>query len=131
MKYLILIALLVISSSVSAQEEDATTPVIAVKIPLGETVNVDGVKICFKEVVEDSRCPTNVDCIWAGRVKILVEINGNRVEWIFGEIHQGESLDKKYTPNEHISIEGLQVTPYPDNPGQEMDYLLLVRTKKV
>ena len=38
---------------------------------------VDGLKIAFIELVEDSRCPTDVDCIWAGNAKIKVRVTKN------------------------------------------------------
>jgi hypothetical protein len=37
----------------------------------------DGLKIAFVELVEDSRCPTDVDCIWAGNAKIKVRVTKN------------------------------------------------------
>lgn len=33
-----------------------------------------GLKIAFVELVEDSRCPTDVDCVWAGNAKIKVKV---------------------------------------------------------
>ena len=32
----------------------------------GETVTVQGVRITFERVTEDSRCPTGAQCVWAG-----------------------------------------------------------------
>ncbi|MFH7028400.1 MAG: hypothetical protein ACHBN1_24145 [Heteroscytonema crispum UTEX LB 1556] len=34
----------------------------------------DNIKIKFLKVTQDSRCPANVACIWAGQVEIVVEI---------------------------------------------------------
>ncbi len=39
-------------------------------VRLGQTAYVDGPKIRPIEVLEDSRCPMNARCIWAGRVKL-------------------------------------------------------------
>ena len=36
-----------------------------------------GLKIAFVELVEDSRCPTDVDCVWAGNAKIKVRVTKN------------------------------------------------------
>lgn len=36
-----------------------------------------GVKITFVELVEDSRCPVDVDCVWAGNAKIKVRVTKN------------------------------------------------------
>ena len=42
-----------------------------------EVTAVGGLKIAFIELVEDSRCPTDVDCIWAGNAKIKVRVTKN------------------------------------------------------
>ena len=31
----------------------------------------------FLELVDDSRCPTDVNCVWAGNAKIKVRVRGN------------------------------------------------------
>lgn len=48
---------------------------------LGETVRVDGPRITPLEVLEDSRCPMNARCVWAGQVRLKVRLqlgSGNR-----------------------------------------------------
>ena len=42
-------------------------------VALGQTAYVDGPKIRPIKIIEDSRCPMNARCIWAGRVRILVD----------------------------------------------------------
>ncbi len=42
---------------------------------LGERVQVDGPAVTPLEVVEDSRCPTGVQCVWAGRLRLLVKVH--------------------------------------------------------
>lgn len=39
-------------------------------VALGQRATVDGPVVQPVEVVEDSRCPANVHCIWAGRVRV-------------------------------------------------------------
>ena len=43
---------------------------------LGETATVEGLRIRPLRVVEDSRCPINARCIWAGRVVLRTEVRG-------------------------------------------------------
>lgn len=43
---------------------------------LHETVSVDGLKVTPKEVLEDSRCPINARCIWAGQVRLRINVHG-------------------------------------------------------
>lgn len=37
---------------------------------LGRPARVDGVIIQVSEVLEDSRCPVDVDCVWPGQVRV-------------------------------------------------------------
>lgn len=41
---------------------------------LGQTVRVDGPRVTPLEVLEDSRCPMNARCVWAGQVRVRVRI---------------------------------------------------------
>lgn len=48
---------------------------------LGQKVFVDGPHVTPLAVLEDSRCPAKVQCVWAGRVKLSVRIHlGSRDE---------------------------------------------------
>jgi hypothetical protein len=51
----------------------------AFALPLGQTAAVKGseVRLTFKDVRTDSRCPIDVQCVWAGEAKIGVVISGN------------------------------------------------------
>jgi hypothetical protein len=42
---------------------------------LGETVQVDGPRVTPLEVLEDSRCPMNARCVWAGQVRLKVRVH--------------------------------------------------------
>ncbi|SFG05926.1 hypothetical protein SAMN05518801_106193 [Novosphingobium sp. CF614] len=42
---------------------------------LGQTVTVDGPRVTPIEVLEDSRCPMNARCVWAGQVRLRVRID--------------------------------------------------------
>ena len=46
-------------------------------LPVGKTAAVKGtdIRLTFREVREDSRCPTDVTCVWAGDAKIAVVIS--------------------------------------------------------
>ena len=48
---------------------------------LNERVYVDGPDVTPLAVIEDSRCPMNARCVWAGRVRLSVRIDlGSRSE---------------------------------------------------
>ena len=49
-----------------------------VQVQINKEVTVaGGLKIAFVELVEDSRCPADVQCVWAGNAKIKVRVTKN------------------------------------------------------
>ena len=65
---------------------------------LGEVATVDGLRIRPLQVVEDSRCPINARCVWAGRIVLLAEVSGAsgraRHNFALGEpiMHRGRQI---------------------------------------
>lgn len=48
---------------------------------LGETVYAGGPRVTPLEVLEDSRCPINARCVWAGQVRLKARVDlGTRDE---------------------------------------------------
>ena len=46
----------------------------ATEAKLGQTVNLGGPMVTPLAVLEDSRCPKEARCIWAGRVRLSVRV---------------------------------------------------------
>jgi|GEM_PF-213124 len=44
-------------------------------LPLGQSAQVGEVLVRFDKVLEDSRCPANVVCVWEGRMKIQITVD--------------------------------------------------------
>jgi hypothetical protein len=44
-------------------------------VRLGQEAHVDGPRVTPLAVIEDSRCPKEVTCVWAGRVRISARID--------------------------------------------------------
>jgi hypothetical protein len=58
----------------SASAKDAEK----VSVKINEVVTAKGgIRIRFVEMVEDSRCPTDANCVWAGNAKIRVKVTRN------------------------------------------------------
>ena len=68
------------------------------------------IKIKFLSVVEDSRCPEGVNCIWAGVAKIKLQLRKNGKTGEF-ELNTNQ-LDKSIT-FEGYEIKLAALTPYP------------------
>lgn len=132
-----LLAIIILFSTFAFGQEDSTeTPKIGIKVPEGETVNIKGVSIKFLEVTEDSRCPKDVTCIWAGRAIVKVEVigNGKKEEkiLIFGEVRPGEEKNTNLYNSGEFAITGLTLKPYPTSEitGKDKGYVLVVCEEK-
>ena len=42
---------------------------------IGTTASVGGIMVRPIQLLEDSRCPAEVQCIWAGQVRVLVDLS--------------------------------------------------------
>ena len=71
MKRTLLLPLLVLASCASVPP-NYSSPTGAI----GELAVVDGIGVRPLAILEDSRCPASVQCVWAGRVRIRAEISG-------------------------------------------------------
>lgn len=77
--------------SACAATRDQTPLADASNVALGQKAYADGPIIQPVAVLEDSRCPMNARCIWAGRVRVkTLWIRGNGEKQPF-EITLGES----------------------------------------
>ena|SRR5689334_14577051 len=53
---------------------------------VGETADLGGrLTVRPLAVIEDSRCPNNVQCIWAGRLRLRANVSGEEVELTLGQ----------------------------------------------
>ncbi len=110
---------------------------IAVKIDMGDTVNggSEELRIGFLDVTEDSRCPANVVCVWAGRANILLGVVAGNSMPAFHEVEFGGGAegDGKVAAGGY-SIEVVALVPYPGTvtlaEGERPAYVLTVQVTK-
>ena len=83
------------------------------ELRLGEVGIIDGVDetIEFVDVLEDSRCPLNVECIWAGNGKVQIRFSSK-------EIQLNTFLEPQKITISEVRIELISLTPYPEYPGE-------------
>ena len=74
---------------------------------LGQTASVAGLHIRPLRVVEDSRCPINARCVWAGRVIVTAEVSRG-----------GARANYNMTLGEPIPYGGGQLTLVAAEPGR-------------
>lgn len=77
-------------------------------------VESENIKITFLEVTADSRCPSDVTCIWAGEVEVLVNIWKDDQDLgdsaLVGQAANGDRAAKTF---DGYSVKLLKVDPYP------------------
>lgn len=131
---LLLLALFSISIF-TAQEASIHPPVIVAKIPLGNTVQFENTSVTFLKVNEDSRCPSDVTCIWAGQAKISLSITSNEKttekELVFHGTQLGDEAQNTLFASETNTYIGYRLSPYPisTKPFGERKYKLEVFIK--
>jgi len=74
--FITLILTFVLGGFVSAQAQ--TNQEIKLLINKQKIVTKDKLTIKFVSLVEDSRCPTDTNCIWAGNAKIKIQVGKGR-----------------------------------------------------
>ncbi len=102
------------------------------ELKMGESTAVRGedFNIKFLEVLEDSRCPRNVTCVWEGRARSLVRITiDGQSEDI--ELAQPGLTDEpnRYSYGDYIIT--FFLLPYPEEAGGALEYYLLLQVSPI
>jgi hypothetical protein len=71
------IAIATLGACATVETAVVAEPGVEFELPLGKTatLNASGVRITFQQVKEDSRCPVDVQCVWAGEAKIQLTVS--------------------------------------------------------
>ena len=90
------------------------------KITQTECIKKKGFRLQLKSVIDDSRCPEGVDCIWAGEVKIVVMVykdrkflNETTMTVSSKQLAENTAWFSKYVPSGKKNIKNISVFPYP------------------
>lgn len=110
----------------------------SLEIDEGQTVRLggDGPYLRFDDVSEDSRCPTNVVCIWQGMAVAEFSMISAAGDSVFSMAIPG-LVQTPYEENEIVVIAGFELTmldlsPYPDAEQDETPsrYRALIRVER-
>ncbi|MEM7186334.1 MAG: hypothetical protein AAF466_06715 [Bacteroidota bacterium] len=115
-----------------AQDDTPITPRIAIKVALSESIETHEVTVEFLEVLEDSRCPKDVECLWAGRARVKVKVSRPDTDSEILEITLGKNDSNVLYTDENYVLRAAALTPYPttENSGTR-EYALLVVEEKL
>ena len=116
MKRLILVGVLLLLTLVSCKNELTTTPLVldkSIVLKYGELIkNTDyQISIVLDSVINDSRCPTGAECIWAGNaaVRFVYSSANSKVSFVLNTLpsYRTDSLINGYR------IRMTKLSPYP------------------
>ncbi|MCF8245806.1 MAG: hypothetical protein K9J37_14520 [Saprospiraceae bacterium] len=101
--------------------------VFSLKVNQTAELSSEDWKITLLEITEDSRCPSNADCFWAGRViaEFKVEKAGESlIKTLTDNPENDPTLSTSFTAFGHL-VKLNEVTPYPDgSPIAQKDYVV-------
>jgi hypothetical protein len=84
------------------------------KIKYGQEVTVKGagLKVKFESVLDDSRCPKDVTCVWAGDAKILISVRRANARESKIELHTNGQFNVAGEYQDYV-IKLVALDPYP------------------
>jgi len=110
---MLLLSVMIIGVSQRPGDRPETSLEREFTLPIGREVTLSGtgLVISFKSVVEDSRCPEGVDCIWSGNAKVEIGVSRPGVEP--GKLLLNTHLAPQSGSYSSYKISLLALNPYP------------------
>ncbi|WP_373400242.1 hypothetical protein V8V91_12005 [Algoriphagus halophilus] len=92
------------------------------------------ISITFSKILEDSRCPENVVCIWQGlaELEVLIELEGKEEAYLLSTYPTFRNIPSEVQVKDYrFSLK--EVSPYPNTTKsyQEKDYNIQLLVEKV
>ena len=101
------------------------------KINQEAAIEGEGLAVMFESVLEDSRCPEGVDCIWSGNAKIRIRSSKQKHAPAPIELDTNVGLKSYSYLDYEIKLVALKPRPKADKPVQPNEYkAALIVTKK-
>lgn len=94
-----------------------------VKVQINKSVTSGSLKIEFVELVEDSRCPADAQCIWAGNAKIKVRVSFRDGRARDYELNTSTSPQSVKVGRYDIRLTGLTQPPTDNETDQKNGYI--------
>jgi hypothetical protein len=103
----------------------AANPGVAFALPLGKTASVNGnsARITFNKVTDDSRCPVDVVCVWAGDAKVELAISRDGSPADTRVISITSPDNEAVSGNLRIRLVGLAPAPRQSEPSARRAYI--------
>jgi len=110
-----------------SEKSEHRAPQILIKLNLLETIAFDGYNITFKSVENDSRCPEQVTCVWAGESLVILEIESSNKTWEKQIRIPAAGTSQSILSSSRAKLVLKNIKPYPVSPDDQLrDYYLLI-----
>lgn len=107
-------------------EHANTDTFVRMPVRVGEKISALGVSITVNDVVEDSRCPTDVTCVWEGTVKVRATLESG-----LGTADQVFELNKPITTEaEEVTLGGVAPAANSSVTLKDSDYTFYFEIRK-
>lgn len=133
MKHLLLVLILVSSYTYAQDSTQVKAPKIILEQKINQQIPVNNMTVTLIKVINDSRCPIGVTCIWAGEAKVLVEVrkNGNTEQKEIVIMANGTTNSSAFIATDgDVSINAVNLLPYPEEGKPIGDYVLKINVTK-
>ena len=131
-KLLIFAPVLLLMSNCKTQSQTQTSDDNTITIGINEKTTIPNSKISleFKEIVEDSRCPVDVTCVWEGIAIVNIDATNGNQKTNF-QVSNQNLEDKNITRS--VTVSGYKITwqqlkPQPG--GKEEPPILTLKYEK-
>lgn len=103
---------------------------VTVELKHGASRTVDsGLTIRFLSVLNDSRCPIGVQCVWAGNAEIELELTGSVIESV--GLNTGSQFPRTYTFEGYtVTLQDLKPQPSSGQTVDEASYIAVLSVDK-
>ena len=88
-----------------------TVSQVKVRVNQQKALARQNLKIRFVTLVEDSRCPVDTNCVWAGNAKIEIRVTGRRGQTRVFELNTGAGPQSVTFAGYEIKLEDLDPRP--------------------
>jgi hypothetical protein len=109
--------------------KNAATVSVAMEQCVQKLYGADNLSLCLDELVEDSRCPTNANCMWQGvaRLRFSMQLQNQSYSFVLSTSNVQSFRTDTTIQNYRISLR--QVTPYPGKASPEKPVADVLITK--
>lgn len=90
------------------------------RIKIGQQVTIKKISVKFSDVNNESRCPTGVQCIWAGNAAVVVDVAKKTKKVVRATLNTNPAVQPNEFEYKGYKIRLVGLNPYPKS-GHQID----------